>query len=267
MSLVQTLWERLTEEGETVQLEAKEARGGIGDSIMQTVCAFANEPDLGGGYILLGVQELTEPETYYVPIGLENTDQLLNNLQSNCRDQFDSSIAISAEIGEVEGRTLIAITVHESPNAHKPVRFKGKIDPGSKTRRKTGVWLRGVNGDFECTDAELEPLWRARNNQTYDAMLLSRSDWSDLDPDMIELYRKMRADKDPLAEELQGSDEEMLEALNLVERQDKVFIPTLAGLLLLGKPLALRKHCPALRTDYIRVPGSEWMILNTGTTR
>ena len=29
----------------------------IGVSIMQTICAFANEPGLGGGYLLLGIAE------------------------------------------------------------------------------------------------------------------------------------------------------------------------------------------------------------------
>ncbi len=38
---------------ESVQIEAKKASE-IGKSVQQTVCAFANEPGLGGGYMLLG---------------------------------------------------------------------------------------------------------------------------------------------------------------------------------------------------------------------
>lgn len=38
---------------ESVQIEAKKASES-GKSVQQTVCAFANEPGLGGGYLLLG---------------------------------------------------------------------------------------------------------------------------------------------------------------------------------------------------------------------
>jgi ATP-dependent DNA helicase RecG len=35
--------------------------------------------------------------------------------------------------------------------------------------------------------------------------------------------------------------------------------PTLAGIILFGKPLALRRLLPMVRIDYIRVPGNEWV--------
>lgn len=47
---------QLRELDEHPRLEAKSGSG-IGASIMQTVCAFANEPNLGGGYLLLGTEE------------------------------------------------------------------------------------------------------------------------------------------------------------------------------------------------------------------
>jgi ATP-dependent DNA helicase RecG len=50
----QELFEILNESDECVWIEAK----GIGDSsasVMETVCSYANEPGLGGGYILLSI--------------------------------------------------------------------------------------------------------------------------------------------------------------------------------------------------------------------
>lgn len=40
---------------------------------------------------------------------------------------------------------------------------------------------------------------------------------------------------------------------------DGVLLPTLAGIVLFGKPLALRRLLPMVRIDYIRVPGNEWV--------
>lgn len=39
---------------ESVVIEAKRASQ-VGESVMETVSAFSNEPGLGGGYLLLGV--------------------------------------------------------------------------------------------------------------------------------------------------------------------------------------------------------------------
>ena len=50
----QELLERLNLLDENERIEAK-AASEIGKSLMETVCAFANEPGLGGGWLLLGV--------------------------------------------------------------------------------------------------------------------------------------------------------------------------------------------------------------------
>ena len=256
---VESLWLQLLEEGESDRLEAKEAQGGIGDSIMQSICAFANEPGLGGGYLLLGVRESDQDEAGFVPIGVNDIDTLLNTLQTNCRDQFTASVAIQAESGRIGGNMLVAIKVEEADDATKPIRFKGIPGGKNKNKRKTGAWRRDINGDYECNESELEPLIRAQNGRSYDQTILPGAEWDDIDPDMIALYRQRRADIRPGAEELQASDEEMLRALHLVEKTEQGWVPNLAGLLLLGKTLSLRRLLPVHRVDYIRVPGKEWV--------
>lgn len=47
------LFEELNAVDESVRIEAKRATE-LGKSVMQTVIAFANEPGLDGGYLLLG---------------------------------------------------------------------------------------------------------------------------------------------------------------------------------------------------------------------
>lgn len=53
MKTAQEIFEQLNSIDENVRIDAKRASG-IDKSIMETVCAFANEPGLGGGYLLLG---------------------------------------------------------------------------------------------------------------------------------------------------------------------------------------------------------------------
>ena len=59
----QELLERLNLLDENERIEAKRADE-VGKSLLETVCAFANEPGLGGGWLLLGVtrEELRSEE-------------------------------------------------------------------------------------------------------------------------------------------------------------------------------------------------------------
>tara|TARA_R110000787_G_scaffold286186_1_gene403616 strand:+ start:12591 stop:14534 length:1944 start_codon:yes stop_codon:yes gene_type:complete len=252
----QELLQQLRELDEHSRIEAKRGKE-IGPSVMQTVCAFANEPGLGGGYILLGVNEPDEQHQTFYPCGVDDTDKLLNELQVNCRDQFEHPITIQAEALILEGQRLVKVFVPELDAAAKPCTFKGKFD--SKNKRKTGVWRRGLNSDYECTQAELEPLLLAKSGLGFEQVLLSDAEWDDLDPDAIALYRTLRAKVRPHAEELNASDPDMLRALNLVKKRDSKWVPNVAGLLLLGKPLSLRRLLPSVRVDYVRIAGTQWV--------
>ncbi|GGW69272.1 ATP-binding protein [Vreelandella hamiltonii] len=250
------LLEQLQLLDECPRIEAKRGTD-IGGSVMQTVCAFANEPGLGGGYLLLGVSEPdNEHEQFYVS-GIHKTDQVLGELQTNCREQFEQSIPVSAETLQLHGKTVIQVFVPELEPAAKPCTFKGKFD--KKNKRKTGVWRRGLNGDYECTQAEIEPLLLAKSGLGFEQVVLPGAEWDDLDPDIIDLYRQLRARVRPYAEELQVSDQEMLRALNLVKKHNGEWLPNVAGLLLMGKPLALRRLLPSVRVDYVRISGTQWV--------
>ena len=82
---------------------------------------------------------------------------------------------------------------------------------------------------------------------------------NDLDPNAIAEYRRLRAQANPQAEELSYGNEEMLEALSAVKRVGAELRPTLAGVVLFGKSIALRRLLPALRVDYVRVVGTQWV--------
>jgi len=93
----------------------------------------------------------------------------------------------------------------------------------------------------------------------YEQVLLPDAEWEDLDPDVIALYRTLRSRVKAHAEELHAPDPEMLRALNLVQKRNNQWVPNIAGLLLMGKPLALRRLLPAVRVDYVRIAGTQWV--------
>jgi hypothetical protein len=87
-----TLIDELNSLDESMRIEAK-AASEIGKSIMETVSAFANEPELDGGYLLFGVA--TRPtlfEREYRAEGLENPEKIQAAYREiNQTDTLDAS--------------------------------------------------------------------------------------------------------------------------------------------------------------------------------
>lgn len=88
---------------------------------------------------------------------------------------------------------------------------------------------------------------------------MQESSWDDISEDAIELYRKLRSNVNPYAEELQYHNEDLLYSLGCVKKVEGKYFPTYAGLLLFGSRMAHRRLLPMVRVDYIRVPGNEWV--------
>ncbi|HEY5960908.1 MAG TPA: hypothetical protein VIV60_30340, partial [Polyangiaceae bacterium] len=81
----------------------------------------------------------------------------------------------------------------------------------------------------------------------------------DLDADVLTSYRQNLLRENPNTELRDASTEELLQSVGGAKRTDGQLVPTVAGMLLFGKRLALRRLFPMLRIDYIRVSGTEWM--------
>lgn len=84
--------ELLNKLGEQTKIEAKTGKQ-IGKSILETICAFANEPNLGGGTILLGVQKQETPKGYiYSVSGIEEPEKIIDDLVSQCHGVFNRPV-------------------------------------------------------------------------------------------------------------------------------------------------------------------------------
>ncbi len=240
----------LNTQDECTWIEAK--RGSkIDSSILETVCAYSNEPGLGGGYILLGVVENKDSvNPNYSVVRIKDPDKVQKDLASQCADSFNIPIRPVIETEMIDDKAVVKVFINELPAEQKPLFFRHRGLP-------KGAFRRIGTTDQSCTEDDLHVFYNARQG-SFDSTVLNDTDWSDIDESAVILYRRLRTKIKPDAEELLYSDKELLLSLNCITRGDEARL-TVCGLLLFGTKVAQRRCMPMLRVDYIRVPGSRWI--------
>jgi ATP-dependent DNA helicase RecG len=237
---------------ETEDIEAK--RGSeVGRAILETICSLSNEPDLGGGTILLGVEK---DENSLFPLftatGISDVDKVVSDLSSQSASVFNVPVRIDVTQEVVAGRCVIRVDVPELPRDQKPLYFKAQGLPA-------GAFRRIGSSDVRCTHDDLYAFFQMRAQEPPDRHIVEDATWDDIDPVAIDTYRRARAEANPLAEELNWTDLELLHALNGVVRHGDEVQITITGLIAFGKAAALRRISPSHRIDYIRVAGKTWV--------
>lgn len=246
------LWEKLINGDESTEIEAKRGED-VGKSILKTISAFANEPDNGGGYFLLGVikkEDTLFPD--YQIVGVSDPDKVNTTLATVCRDSMQPPLRPTIWTETRDGKTVVIAYIAEAQPHEKPVFIKSR-------GIMHGAYRRIGSTDQRCTDEDIAFLVQNRGHQSFDKTILPQTTIDDFEPRTILEYRKVRAKVNPNASELSLSDEELLDAVGATEMQNGERRATVAGILLFGKQTALRKHFPMTRVDYIRVPGREWL--------
>ncbi len=247
------LLQELSSLDESQRIEAK--RGAqIDRSVMETVCAFANEPGLGGGYLLLGVVRDQHDlfSNAYSVVGVDNPDKLQSDLASQCASVFNRPVRPRVAVETLNGKAVVVAYVPEAAPTDKPVYLSNLGLP-------RGAYRRIGPTDQEGTEDDLIALYAGHQIDTHDGTVLADADLQDLDPTAVEDYRQLRRQINPTAEELVWSDNDLLRALGCVQRVGEQLKPTVAGVLLFGTSMALRRCFPMMRIDYIRVPGRQWV--------
>lgn len=249
MRTAKELFEELNAQDETATLEAKGAHE-LGRTVLETVCAFANEPDMGGGYLLIGAAR-NDSSLFpaYTIEHLDDTDKVQSDLATQCNTAFNIPIRPKIVIETINGKNVMVVQIDEVSPGQKPVYFKDKPLPQSAYRRIGPT-------DHKCSEDDLRIFYR--DEDVYDRSVLSRTSLADIDEQAVSQYRRLRAEINPAAEELSYSDEDLLIALGCLDNNTKQHL-TIAGLLLFGTRMAQRRELSMIRADYIRVPGKEWI--------
>jgi ATP-dependent DNA helicase RecG len=247
------LIQELNQTDETEHLEAKECKTDtVSKTVYETICALSNEPELGGGTILLGVEKEFSLFPIYAATGITAADKLQSDIASACSTMFNSPIRVDLSVELVGNSRVIRIDVPELPRNQKPLYFRAQGLP-------KGAFRRHGPTDVRCTDEDLIAFFQSKTLEPYDSSIIEDATWDDIDSNAIGAYRRSRAEVNHLAEELNWSDEDMLHALGAVKKIGGNIRITVTGLTMFGTTAALRRLLPSLRVDYIRVPGNQWV--------
>ncbi len=244
----QELYTLLCEADESVWIEAK-GEADTNQSLMESVCSFSNEPGLGGGYILYGIGEHkgTTGKDRFIVEGVTDCDKAQSDISTRCGSMFNAPARPRITIELLEGKNILKIFVPELPSQQKPLYFKNKGLP-------QGAWRRIGSTDQRCTEEDLYTFYQ--DNTSFDSSVVQNTSFEDVDLKALEYYRRLRKEVNPKAEELNYNDQELLRSLECITKDGCM---TFAGLLLFGTKQVLRRTYPAMRTDYIRVRGNEWV--------
>ena len=143
------IWTELAGYRENGYVEAKEALGGLPESLWETYSAFANAQ---GGVILLGVGE--NPDHSFRILELLDPEGLLEEFWAIVRDPEYVSVNLLKEedvqILREGGKCIIAIFVPEAAPQQKPVHLLR--DPWWHSYRRVG------EADKRCSREEVEQM-------------------------------------------------------------------------------------------------------------
>lgn len=138
---------------ENNRIEAKQALGGLPESIWETYSAFANAE---GGIILLGVEELEDKRLH--ALDFLDPQWIIDDFLTILNDPAQVSTNILTDedirIHEVDGKHIIAITVPKADKKYMPVYVGGDMIQGS--------YRRNGEGDYRCTYEEIEAMLAER---------------------------------------------------------------------------------------------------------
>ena len=227
--------------------EFKEARAAVPKSAYEAASAFANTQ---GGTIVFGVRD-REGETEVV--GVDQVDKVQNEFLSTIRSgqKLSRSIEVAADAIEVDGKTLLAFFIPESPRSRKPVYLDGNP-------RRTFV-RRGACNE-RCRRSELEHFLRDAAEDRYDSRVLDELEAHEFfDPASVRWYRSVFFDRNPGTHQ-RFTDVELLHEWGFVVECGDRLAPTRAAVLIFGRPRYLRQILPrpVMDCQFIDVNSDEW---------
>ena len=253
MKTAKDIFDELNSWDENRRIEAKSASA-VGKSMMETVCAFANEPGLRGGYLLLGAKRTgmtDEGKPIYEPENIENTDKIQSDFVAMCNSMFNVRIRPIINVEEYHGKTVIVVKIDELPESQKPVYF-------AKRGLPDGAFRRIGPSDEKCSEEDMYLFYQSAD--TFDSCVVDDADLDDIDENALNFYRKLRREVNPDAEELTLNDVDLLRALGAIKKNKQGgYDLTYTGLLVFGKQMSLRRLMPSFRVDYIRISGNQWL--------
>ena len=227
--------------------EFKEARAAVPKSAYEAASAFANT---AGGTIVFGVRDRDgEIEV----VGVDHVDKVQNEFLSAIRSgqKLSRSVEVTADAIDVDGKTLLAFFVPESPRRRKPVYLDGNP-------RRTFIRRGGCNE--RCRRSELERFLRDAAEDRYDSRIVDRLQAHEFfDLRSVRWYRSLFFDRNPGRQQSFTDIEFLHERGFVVEYADRL-APTRTAVLVFGRSRYVRQILPrpVIDCQFISADFEEW---------
>ena len=227
--------------------EFKQARTGVPKRAYEAASAFANTE---GGMIVFGVRDR---EGDIEVVGVDRADKVQNEFLSTVRSgrKLSREIEVSAEMIEVDGKTVLAFFIPESPRERKPVYLDG--NPGRTFVRRGGCNER-------CRTSEMEAFLRDAAEDRYDSRVMTELKAHEFfDPDSLRWYRSMFFGRNP-GKHQNATDVEFLHERGFVAECGDSLAPSRAAVLVFGRPRYVLQVLPRPVIDFqfIGARFNEW---------
>lgn len=233
-ALIRTLQEFRTD---LLHVEAKRAESELPRKLWETLSAFANTP--GGGTLILGLDEASG----FQATGVRNAKKAMQDLATLC-GEMDPPIRALIDLHKVDGATLVVAEIPEAGLGQKPVYYRG-------AGLSNGAFIRVADGDRKLGPYEVQVMLASRGQPRDDEQPVPEATDADLDPDLVAgLLARLR--------QLDGSvfrrmeDEEALRTLKVMVRHADGWVPSLGGLLALGR--YPQQFAPELGVTFVVYP-------------
>jgi len=245
----------LIAQGESLTIEFKSDRGPLSDGdLLEAVACLANGQ---GGTLVVGVEDDGKVTGLHA-IHRERPEHLAAFVASRTVPPLTADASF---VGLVEGM----VAVLHVPAARQPT---------STSDGRLLIRHLDLHGRPACRPLYAYELanWRAERGQIdLSALPVPGAAWADLDPLEFARLRRMVEENRGDAALLELSDQEIAQALGLVQIEGGEYTPTLAGLLMVGKESALRDHIPAHEVAFQVLHGTDvavnefrrWPLLRT----
>ena len=228
---------------ETGEFEAKLAAGGLPKSLWETYSAFANTD---GGVIALGIEEDKTSKELTV-VGVPDPEKMLKQFWDTINNHKRISLNIlsgsDVAVKDFGGKKAILIRVPRAERHKRPI-YVGN-------NPMTGTYRRQWEGDYRCSDEEVQAMLRDKELGALDRTIVPRAKPEDLDMESVRHFRNRMSAFRSGHVWLKLDDEEFLVRLGVLDRDESgVLHPTRAGLLMFGFEYAITREFPHYFLDY-----------------
>ena len=218
---------RMIPDKESLVIEFKSDLKKLSDTeIFEAVVAFANTE---GGDLFLGVED----DGNVTGVHQAHTNPI--TLSSYIASNTVPPISVRAEIVEEESLVL-KISVPKS--------YGGIVATASGKILRRSIRADGTPENIPMYPTEIATRLSDLRLLDYSAMVINEAAWDAFDPLETERLRKLILAYDGDKTLLELSDQELYKALGFVREQRNELIPTVTGILLIGKESALNRFVP-----------------------